>query len=87
MIEEKKNQRQTSVLTNTDVTEQSSETNSGTTKITRNSLHKPEEDELAIELVDSAINSLSNGRAFTRRRLRRQETLREKQAEALKMGE
>jgi len=44
-----------------------------------------EEKEDTSELVDSAINMMNSGRAFARRRLRRKETLRQKEEEAAKL--
>jgi len=46
---------------------------------------EPEEKEDTSELVESAINAMNSGRAFARRRLRRQETLRQKEEEAAKL--
>jgi len=48
---------------------------------------EPEEKEDTTELVESAINAMNSGRAFARRRLRRQETLRQKEEEAAKLDQ
>jgi len=48
---------------------------------------EPEEKEDTTELVESAINAMNSGRAFARRRLRRQEILRQKEEEAAKLDQ
>jgi len=44
-----------------------------------------EKEEDTVELVDNAISAMNSGRAFARRRLRRQDTLRQKQEESAKL--
>jgi len=44
-----------------------------------------EEPEDTVELVDNAISAMNSGRAFERRRLRRQDTLRQKQEDSAKL--